>query len=71
LISINLAILNLLPLPALDGGHIAFLILEGIRGKRLPKGLEDRVMQTGLVLLLGLGVVLIFKDTIAIVTGSG
>ncbi|MFQ3584554.1 MAG: RIP metalloprotease RseP, partial [Cyanobacteriota bacterium] len=71
LISINLAILNLLPLPALDGGHIAFLILEGIRGKRLPKHLEDRVMQTGLVLLLGLGVVLIFKDTIAIVTGSG
>ncbi|MEN9202419.1 MAG: RIP metalloprotease RseP [Thermostichus sp. DG_1_6_bins_120] len=71
LISINLAILNLLPLPALDGGHIAFLILEAIRGKRLPKTLEDRVMQTGLVLLLGLGVVLIFKDTIAIVTGAG
>ncbi len=71
LISINLAFLNLLPLPALDGGHIAFLILEGIRGKRLPKELEDRVMQTGLVLLLGLGVVLIFKDTLAIVTGSG
>jgi len=71
LISINLAFLNLLPLPALDGGHIAFLILEGIRGKRLPKELEDRVMQTGLVLLLGLGLVLIFKDTLAIVTGSG
>ncbi|MFS8859401.1 RIP metalloprotease RseP [Synechococcus sp. H60.3] len=71
LISINLAILNLLPLPALDGGHIAFLILEAIRGKRLPRELEERVMQTGLVLLLGLGVVLIFKDTLAIVTGSG
>ncbi|MGY2793948.1 membrane-associated protease RseP (regulator of RpoE activity) [Thermostichus sp. MS-CIW-36] len=71
LISINLAFLNLLPLPALDGGHIAFLILEAIRGKRLPKHLEERVMQTGLVLLLGLGVVLIFKDTLAIVTGSG
>ncbi len=70
LISINLAIINLLPLPALDGGHIAFLLLEAVRGKRLPKQLEERVMQTGLVLLLGLGIVLIFKDTIAIVTGT-
>jgi RIP metalloprotease RseP len=71
LISINLAVLNLLPLPGLDGGHIAFLILEAIRGKRLPKEVEERVMQTGLALLLGLGVFLIFKDTLAIVTGSG
>lgn len=71
LISINLAILNLLPLPALDGGHIAFLLLEAVRGKRLPKRFEERVMQTGLVLLLGLGVVLIFKDTIALVSGAG
>lgn len=71
LISINLAVLNLLPLPGLDGGHIAFLILEAIRGKRLPREVEERVMQTGLALLLGLGVFLIFKDTLAIVTGSG
>lgn len=71
LISINLAILNLLPLPALDGGHIAFLLLEAVRGKRLPKQFEERVMQTGLVVLLGLGVVLIFKDTIALVSGAG
>lgn len=71
LISINLAILNLLPLPALDGGHILFLLLEGLRGKRLPRQLEERVMQTGLVFLLGLGVVLIFKDTVALVSGSG
>ncbi len=71
LISINLAILNLLPLPALDGGHIAFLLLEGIRGKRLPQRVENTVMQTGLVLLLGLGVVLIFKDTLAIFVGAG
>ncbi|MFS8775374.1 RIP metalloprotease RseP [Synechococcus sp. W65.1] len=71
LISINLAVLNLLPLPGLDGGHIAFLILEAIRGQRLPREVEERVMQTGLALLLGLGVFLIFKDTLAIVTGSG
>lgn len=71
LISINLAILNILPLPALDGGHIAFLLIEAIRGKRVPKKIEERVMQSGLVFLLGLGVVLIFKDTIALVAGAG
>ncbi|MEO1133438.1 MAG: RIP metalloprotease RseP [Cyanobacteria bacterium J06639_1] len=71
LISINLAILNILPLPALDGGHLAFLALEAVRGKRVPKIVEERVMQTGLVLILSLGVVLILKDTIAIVGGAG
>lgn len=71
LISINLAILNILPLPALDGGHLAFLAIEAVRGKRVPKIVEERVMQTGLVLILSLGVVLILKDTIAIVGGAG
>ncbi|MEN9205771.1 MAG: RIP metalloprotease RseP [Thermostichales cyanobacterium BF4_bins_65] len=71
LISINLGILNLLPLPALDGGHLAFLLIEAIRGKRLPKDFEERVMQTGLVFFLGLGVVLILKDSVAIATGAG
>lgn len=70
LISINLAIINILPLPALDGGHLIFLLLEAIRGKRLPKNVEEGVMQAGLVLLLGLGVVLILKDTASIVTGG-
>ncbi|NJK72706.1 MAG: hypothetical protein HC926_05490 [Synechococcaceae cyanobacterium SM2_3_60] len=66
LISINLAILNILPLPALDGGQLLFLGIEAVRGRRLPKILEERVMQTGLVFLLGLGVILIFKDTLSI-----
>lgn len=71
LISINLAILNILPLPALDGGHLAFLAIEAVRGKRVPRIVEERVMQTGLVLILGLGVVLILKDTLTIVGGPG
>ncbi|MEL7475553.1 MAG: RIP metalloprotease RseP [Cyanobacteria bacterium P01_A01_bin.3] len=70
LISINLAIINILPLPALDGGHLIFLLLEALRGKRLPKNVEDSVMQAGLVLLLGLGIVLILKDTLSIVAGG-
>ena len=63
IISINLAIINILPLPALDGGQLAFLLLEGLRGKPLPARIQDGVMQTGLVLLLGLGIFLIVRDT--------
>jgi membrane-associated protease RseP (regulator of RpoE activity) len=63
IISINLAIINILPLPALDGGQLVFLLIEGIRGKRLPDGVQEGVMQTGLFLLLGLGVFLIVRDT--------
>ncbi|MEO1521458.1 MAG: RIP metalloprotease RseP [Cyanobacteria bacterium J06633_2] len=63
IISINLAIINILPLPALDGGQLVFLLIEGVRGKRLPDGVQESVMQTGLFLLLGLGVFLIVRDT--------
>ncbi|QOV21525.1 RIP metalloprotease RseP [Anabaenopsis elenkinii] len=63
LISINLAIINILPLPALDGGQLAFLLIEGLRGKPLPNRIQEGVMQTGLMLLLGLGIFLIVKET--------
>jgi membrane-associated protease RseP (regulator of RpoE activity) len=64
LISINLAVINILPLPALDGGQLAFLLIEGVRGKPLPMRIQEGVMQTGLVLLLGLGIFLIVKETL-------
>jgi membrane-associated protease RseP (regulator of RpoE activity) len=63
LISINLAVMNILPLPALDGGQLAFLLFEALLGKPLPQKIQETVMQTGLVLLLGLGVFLIVRDT--------
>jgi membrane-associated protease RseP (regulator of RpoE activity) len=63
IISINLAIINILPLPALDGGQLVFLLIEALRGKPLPNRIQENVMQTGLVLLLGLGVFLIVRDT--------
>jgi len=63
LISINLAIINILPLPALDGGQLLFLLIEGLWGKPLPSRLQEGIMQTGLFLLLGLGVFLIIRDT--------
>ncbi|MDJ0728158.1 MAG: RIP metalloprotease RseP [Prochloraceae cyanobacterium] len=63
LISINLAIINILPLPALDGGQLTFLAIEGLRGKPLPTRIQENIMQTGIVLLLGLGMLIIIRDT--------
>ena len=63
LISINLAVLNSLPLPLLDGGQFALLLLEGLRGRPLPEKFQTAFMQSGFVLLVGLSLVLIVKDT--------
>jgi membrane-associated protease RseP (regulator of RpoE activity) len=68
LISINLAVMNILPLPALDGGQLAFLTIEALLGKPLPNKLQETVMQTGLALLLGLGVFLVIRDTANLTT---
>ncbi|MEN9214457.1 MAG: RIP metalloprotease RseP [Gloeomargarita sp. DG02_4_bins_56] len=67
LISINLAVINILPLPALDGGQLVFLGIEALRGRPLPTRVQEGVMQTGLLLLLGLGVFLIIRDTVRLV----
>ncbi len=69
LISVNLAIINILPLPALDGGQLAFLLLEAVRGKPLPNNVQENIMQTGLFLIMGLGIFLIVRDTVNIVSG--
>ena len=63
LISINLAVLNALPLPLLDGGQFVLLLIEGLRGRPLPERFQMAFMQSGFVFLVGLSVVLIVKDT--------
>ncbi len=63
LISINLAVLNALPLPLLDGGQFVLLLLEGVRGRPLPDRFQMAFMQSGFVFLVGLSLVLIVKDT--------
>jgi membrane-associated protease RseP (regulator of RpoE activity) len=63
LISINLAVINILPLPALDGGQLFFLLIEAVFRRPVNKRIQENFMQTGLVLMLGLGVFLIIRDT--------
>lgn len=61
-ISINLGIINLLPLPALDGGRLIFIIVEKIRGKALPPEKEGLIHMIGFALLMLLMVFIIYRD---------
>ncbi|WP_269623258.1 RIP metalloprotease RseP [Prochlorococcus marinus] len=63
LISINLAVLNALPFPLLDGGQFTLTIIEAVRGKPIPEKIQLIFMQSGFVLLVGLSVLLIIRDT--------
>ncbi len=62
LLSTNLGVMNLLPLPALDGGRLVFLVLEAFRRKPLNRNLEGTIHFTGLVLLLILMVFVMYQD---------
>ena len=62
LLSANLGVMNLLPLPALDGGRLVFLVIEAIRGKRVAPNKEGLVHTIGLVLLLILMAFVMFND---------
>lgn len=61
-LSINLGVINLLPLPALDGGHFVLLVLEGLRGKPLGSKVMNNIQMVGIVLILALTVFSTFKD---------
>ena len=63
LVSINLAVLNSLPLPLLDGGQISILLLEALRGKPIPEKFQMVFMQSGFILLVSLSLILIIRDT--------
>ena len=62
LLSINLAILNLLPIPILDGGHLLFSLIEWFRGKPVSLRKREIAQQVGLVLLIGLMVFAFYND---------
>ena len=62
LLTINIGILNLLPLPALDGGRLVFLVVEAIRGKPIPPDKEGMVHLAGFMALIALMVLVMFND---------
>ena len=68
LITVNLGIFNLLPLPALDGGRIVFLIVEMLRGKPVPAKYEGWVHTAGFIALLALIAVISFNDILKFFT---
>ena len=62
LLTANLGIMNLLPIPALDGGRLVFLLVEAVRRKRVPPEKEGMVHFAGFALLLVLMVVVMYND---------
>ncbi len=70
-LSINLAIINLLPLPALDGGRIAFVLLEAVRrGRRVPARIEGMIHMAGFALLITFILLVTYQDIIRIASGG-
>ena len=66
-ISMNLALLNILPIPALDGGHLLFLLIEKIIGKPVNEQIAEKIMTVFFVLLIALLVFVLFNDIYVLV----
>ncbi len=66
MVSVNLGVMNLLPIPGLDGSRLLFLLAEAIRRKPVRRELEGAIHAAGLILLMGLMVVLTYKDIVQI-----
>ena len=64
LLSVNIGLINLLPLPALDGGRLAFLAYEGVTKKKPTPKVENTIHNIGFILLMGLFVVILISDVI-------
>jgi len=66
LISVNLGVMNLLPIPGLDGSRLLFLLVEGVRRKPVRRELEGAIHGAGFILLMGLMLLLTYKDIMQI-----
>ena len=66
MISLNLGLMNLMPIPVLDGGHIAILALEGLARRDFSMKVKEKMLLAGFVLLLMLMVTVIYNDLMRI-----
>ena len=64
ILSVSLAIFNILPIPVLDGGHLLFLIIEKIRGKAVSEKIYERVNQFGMAVLITFMIFVIYNDAV-------
>jgi regulator of sigma E protease len=71
MISLQLGIMNLLPIPVLDGGHIMILLIEGVVGRDLSLRVKERIQQVGFAVLATLMIVVIYNDVISNVLRRG
>lgn len=70
MISLDLAIINLVPWPALDGGHLAFMAVEALRGKPMEERAQGEIVKWGFISLLVLMAVIMVNDVRSLITGE-
>ena len=70
-ITVNLGIMNLLPIPALDGGRLLFLLVEAVVRRPIPRRFEGVVTAAGFIFLMIIMVVVTFSDILRLFTGQG
>ncbi|MBI4358782.1 MAG: RIP metalloprotease RseP [Candidatus Omnitrophica bacterium] len=66
ILSVSLAVINLLPIPALDGGHLLFLLVETVRRKQVSLSVQERMTQIGFYFLMTLMVLVVYNDLVNI-----
>jgi regulator of sigma E protease len=71
MISLQLGIMNLLPIPVLDGGHIMILLVEGVARRDLSLRVKERIQQVGFAVLAALMIVVLYNDVITNVMRKG
>ena len=69
LLSVNLGIINLFPIPVLDGGHLLFFGIEAITGKSVSEKLREKLIQFGAAMLVALMVFVFYNDIVRMING--
>jgi regulator of sigma E protease len=69
-ISVNLAVINLLPIPVLDGGHLLFFLIEAVKGRPVNIKVREIAQQVGMILLIMLMILVFYNDIIRLFFSS-